>query len=73
MPISSLLRYQAWEILNDNTEGKVKKGLNWWSEFILWTKKMCKLKGTFSILTHPPKIYVPFSVQKSCVFVQIPT
>ena len=25
---------------------------------------MCKLKGTFSILTHPSRIYVPFYVQK---------
>ena len=55
---------QKHKYFDDNTEVIVKKGLNWWSEFIFWTKKMCKLKGTFSILTHPPRIYVPFSVQK---------
>ena len=34
------------EYFDDNTEGIVKKGLN------------CKLKETFSILTHPSRIYV---------------
>ena len=25
---------------------KLKKGLKWWPEFIFWSKKFCKLKGT---------------------------
>ena len=29
---------------------------------------MCKLKGTFCILTHPPKIYVPFYVKNKLGF-----
>ena len=53
------------EYFDDNTEVIVKKGLNWWSEFIIWTKKICKLKGTLSVLPYPPKKYVPFSVKIS--------
>ena len=41
------------ECFNDNTEGKVKKGLNWWSEFIFWNKKTCKLEETFGVNPLP--------------------
>ena len=64
------------EYFDDNTEGIVKKkGLNWWSESIFWSKKMYKLIEAFSILTLPPRIYVPFSVkkkQKSCSETYLP-
>ena len=42
-----------------------KRGLNWWSQLIFSTKKMCKLIRTFSILIHPPsRIYKYY--QKLC-------